>query len=660
MSNEKPKAVYEPGTLDEIRKNIGAIDPEEAKKLSKQLGGEVFREKSAPINTTALQSHNRTYAHKAVVGKSGAHLSEAYHDKKDSLQPTASSSANDHKKHLPKITQQTNTLLNKLMQSSHYNMKSDFGFLNFIKLFQKNGTEKVSSYFINTILQRSIEHMDTFIEGIESLLKIAPETYKFQIKKNHELKFQFLNAVSSWSTKDLKSEYIKIKNKQNVLVEDLIDIISSIYKMVICIAYISDKAKTDIMKEFYKEFLDYKKENKRKISTVTKIILTEWLYIDNNITKGFYPLLLRMIGGEFSDLQTFFNHRISEILKFLGLSKYSLVLPKKITKQAKENKNTEKDTLNQDPQKKDQLVEQGLKLLDRIFPEAGFLNLDKFPDLYPYFQPLYKFKNGMVLLSPKNPLHITIILIRILEDFFQGCRKIKFEYESDDKTNDKLSKALDEWSFYRELLFEKDYCDYLTTLANELYTDVEFEKSQYGKKLLTTLLWLAKYNFLPKLKFDQLLLERPENMQRYLPLSLRISFLKNIFTIFTLNITKSQKTKGKVSGIKNPWDRYDFGLPNPVSKRLDVLLGAKKIDTETSATNACLIKYTLCIISVLNWWINGATSPVYKSKANPEDILRCSSETGEPEFSIPVKDNQDTLFAETIKSQLSQTEENCD
>ena len=37
------------------------------------------------------------------------------------------------------------------------------------------------------------------------------------------------------------------------------------------------------------------------------------------------------------------------------------------------------------------MVKTGLKLLDQMFPEAGFLKIEELPDMYPYFEPLYEF-----------------------------------------------------------------------------------------------------------------------------------------------------------------------------------------------------------------------------------------------------------------------------
>ncbi|MDY2843050.1 MAG: hypothetical protein SOT81_03580 [Treponema sp.] len=101
-----------------------------------------------------------------------------------------------------------------------------------------------------------------------------------------------------------------------------------------------------------------------------------------------------------------------------------------------------------------------------------------------------------------------------------------------------------------------------------------------------------------------------------------------------------------VFGMSNPWEKYRFDIANPVSKRMDVLLGAKK-QTDSAATNANLIKYALCVIAVLDWWINDQKSPAYSSDSTK--IYRINANDGGPAFSAPERTDQNKLFADRVK-----------
>lgn len=162
------------------------------------------------------------------------------------------------------------------------------------------------------------------------------------------------------------------------------------------------------------------------------------------------------------------------------------------------------------------------------------------------------------------------------------------------------------------------------------------------------MLWQTKYNFLPYFEFEQLLLEKPKNDSQYRPMCIRVGFLLKFFTTLSRNIDAA-KGQGTVMGIQNPWDKYQFDIPNVVSKRMDVLLGAKKM-TDSAATNANLIKYSLMVVAVLDWWVNNPSSPAYST--DPNKIYRINREDGAPEFSVPTRTDQNKLFADRVRQTI--------
>ena len=208
--------------------------------------------------------------------------------------------------------------------------------------------------------------------------------------------------------------------------------------------------------------------------------------------------------------------------------------------------------------------------------------------------------------------------------------------------------VLDDWSAYREQVFEKLYCDPLNELVNQIYSQDDFENSHFGKKLMTSLLWQVNYHFMPSFKFEQLLLERPSDESKLVPLYYRTDFARKYFTEAVSQCDAMSKSRGTVQAVENPWEHYKFDIPNEISKRLDVLLGAQNKGPNTNANNANLLKYTLCIIAVLDWWINNPDSPAYSTV--PTHIFRISEEDGKPKFSVPERNDQNQLFAEQIRA----------
>lgn len=628
-------ADWEPGTLDKTRRNIGEIDATEAATMAKKLGGQNLYERT-------------TSGGNGQPNKAGRIMREMTPSTPKPVQKAPVIAAKKHiREELPVVSKKLNAAIDKLMMSPEYKIKPNYGIFNFVRTLQKNGTEKILPDFTKYTIAQAIEHMEAFITVIKTLIQIAPATYKAKIVNGTEAKFKFLRMIAAWGMAGIKTEYVTIKSLQEpILTCDLTGLIRAFYTPLVTVYFYGTNKIPKVIKEIYNDEIAYPDAPKDKLSTMAKQAITEWLYIDTEIIKRFYPLLMRMCSDSFEPYPEFFSTKVAEILKFTGLHKFDLLLPDKPKEEEKEAKPKAAP-----PQKgvKDSTVVTGLKLLNQLFPQAGFDRLDEHPDLYPYFQPLYKFQEGFNVLSPENPLQVIMVLHHIIEDCLQGCRNIGFASSDNAKQgSDSIQDILNEWAAYREDSFERLYCEPLKDLTNSVYSQPDFEKSHIGKKTITSLLWQTTYHFLPNFKFDQLILERPSDESKYRPLFHRTDFLRKYLTIVINDCDAKVKSKGNVALIDNPWAHYEFGIQNEVSKRLDVLLGAQNKTATTNATNANLLKYTLCFVAVLDWWINNAGSPAYTT--DPMNIYRISNEDGKPLFSVPERSDQNKLFVDTVKA----------
>ena len=639
-------ADWEPGTLDKTRKNIGLIDEKEAATMAKKLGGQVMYERTTSSSGGSANQggHGQGRIIRSSDGGKGGSGGSA-----GSRPNTTYQAPRRHiREDLPQVSKKFNSAVDKLMMSAEYKIKPNYGIFNFIRTLQKNGTEKVLPEFYQYKMKKDIEHMESFITVIKTLIQIAPATYKSKIVNAGDVKFKFLRMIASWGMAGIKAEYATLENAPGpILVCDLIQYTKAIYKPIITIYYYGNNKIPKLIKEIYNDQVAYPDSPKDKLSTMAKQAITEWLYIDTEIIKKMYPLIMRMCSDTFEPYPDFFSVKVADVLKFTGLHKFDLLLPDKPKEEQKEAPKPK----SAPPQKgiKDQTVITGLKLLNQMFPQAGFDKLDEHPDMYPYFQPLYKFNDGFNLLSPENPVQVIMVLQRIIEDCFQGCRNIKFNNtESVKEGADTITSVMDDWSAYREDNFERLYCEPLLDLANSVYSQPDFDKSHIGKRTITSLLWQVTYHFMPNFKFDQLILEHPSDESKYRPLFHRTDYARKYLTLVINECDKQASGKGPVGMIENPWEHYKFGIQNEVSKRLDVLLGAQNKTANTNANNANLLKYTLCFISVLDWWINNPGSPAYTT--DPMHIYRISPSDGKPLFTVPLRNDQNKLFIEAIKA----------
>lgn len=665
---KRPARTLEPGTIERTRKNIGPVDDKEAIAMQKVLGGEVLKERTIPVDTSNLPNHKK---HQDVVIKASGFSASDISDKSSKLtastniksMPTQTFNTSNVKKKkteedLPALTARDLKLMDKLMMSPLYEIKPNYGFFNFIFRMNSKNKEKVSKNFGEYIIKRHVEHLQAFTSTIKTFIQISPDSYKSKIATETDLKFKFLRTVGKWTMRDIKVLSLEIQNEaDNLTVSMLIPFVRAVYKEVLTIYYIGEQQIPLLIKEIYADITSYPDADRNKIQVLAKQGITEWIYIYNQVIKGMYPLLMRMCATEYVEFPKFFTAQIAQILQFLNITKFDLLLPERKKKVDEKKKVEEKKKLEESQRHiagvKDNLVLTGIKILEQLFPDAGFNHLETHPDLYPYFQPIYNFADGFNVLDPQNPLQVTVVLIRIIEDFFQGCRNINFNIKADEKLaniGDDINNAMSDWAFYHEELFDKKLGDYLRTYVNSIYSSSDYASTQYGKENLNNILWRTKYFFLPNYQFSAPILQKPSNDSKYRPLYARTDYIRTVFSSLVRRIDENAASKKAVLGVLNPWERYNFDLPNSISTRLDVLLGAKRSDSTTAATNANLIKYTLCVVSVLDWWINNPTSPAYTGES--EKIYRVSQKDGQPQFSVPVRSDQKKLFAESIKKQI--------
>lgn len=666
-SNKGTTRAFEPGTFERTRKNIGPLDETERMEMAQKIGGEILPEKSIPVDPAKMPKKKNA----TVIARATGHSSSDVSARSGNLSATSGvstakktpSNSEILKKtddDLPATTAKDLKLMNKLMMDEEYQIKADRGFLNFFYNLSAKNKEKLSKDYGSLKVKKQVEHLQAFITTIKTFIQLSPDTYKANIATESDLKFKFLRTVGKWNLKTIRPIAVEIEQLSNDLtVPMMIPYVKAIYHEIITVYYIGEQQIPAIIKEIFADLCKFPNLDKSYLQSLAKEGITEWLYVYNQIIKGLYPLLMRMCSQVYVDFPEFFTKQIGQILQFLGLSKFDLLLPEKKKKSDEEIQKEEEEARKKAeekkhvPGKKDELVNMGLKLLEQLFPEAGFSNLESHPDMFPYFQPIYKFNDGFNMLSPSNGLQVTIVLVKILDDLFHGCRNVNFNIKADEKLgmiDDSIASVMSDWGFYIEDLFYKKIGDYLRSFMNSFYSQSDYPTTNYGKENINNILWREKLYFLPNLRFNSLTLNKPRNDSKYEPLYNRSDYIRTVFTVLGRRIDENAASKKPVLGILNPWDRYVFDIPNIVSKRLDVLLGAKKDDQHTAATNANLIKYTLCVSAVLDWWINNNSSPAYTTDAL--NFYRVSPD-GAPEFSAEIRSDQNQLFVNAIKKAVA-------
>lgn len=658
---------FAPGTFERTRKNIGPIDADEAKEMAMKIGGEILPERAPEPDPATIARRNRS---DRVIVRASGQTSSDISSRSAALSPSIATTGSTKsmtteilKKtdaDLPAVTAKDLKLMNKLMMSEEYGIKPNYGVFNFIFNLSAKNKEKVVKDLGDYKVRKQVEHLQAFITTMKTFIQLSPDVYKAKIATESDLKFKFLRTVGKWNLKTIRPLAADMEEIADQLtIPMMIPYVKAVYHELITVYYIGEQQIPAMIKEIYTDLTEFPNMDKGHLQDMAKEGITEWLYIYNQILKGMYPLLMRMCSSTYVEFPAFFTKQIAQILQFVGLSKYDLLLPEKKKKSEEEIKKEEEEARKKAeenrhvPGKRNEIVDTGLKLLEQLFPEAGFSHLDTHPDMFTYFQPLYKFNEGFNMLSPENGTQVAMVLVKILDDLFHGCRNINFNLKADEKLGmlqDSMSNVMADWGFYLEDLFYKKLGDYLRNFMNSLYSQADYPTTNYGKENINNILWREKFYFLPNLQFNAPTLTKPRNDSKYEPLYNRTDYIRTVFTVLARRIDENAGSKKPVLGVMNPWDRYVFDIPNVVSKRLDVLLGAKKDDRTTAATNANLIKYTLCIVAVLDWWINNPDTPAYTTDS--ADFYRKAAD-GSPEFSAEVRDDQNQLFAEAVKKAVA-------
>lgn len=666
-TSKRPQAKYAPGELQKTRQNLGQLELEEAAFMMKRLGGEIGIEKSEEITEDTLKKVRaarkfipaRQKTNRASGAKSVELRSDSGRSSDEQIFTGSGSSFLPEKKYrLPVLTSKNRQLFDKIMTSEEYGIRPAPGFLAMLFSFGRGGSERISDSFIKNNLAAHIRHIDSFVESVQALISSAPASYQNKISKEDEFSFRALNIINNWDTLTLRAEFGELKKKKSsVMIEDMVPFVRELYRPLVKLYFLGEMQMTRIIKTLYSKTAEVETDQAKKTRNLdhARQAASEWLYIFGQVIKGLYPLLMRMCSSEYEVYPDFFTKYISDIMPFLEITKYDIVLPKKKKKEEKTVENKE-ETEKKVPEKektaegqasaespvRQNLILQSLDILEKLFPEAGFTSLAENPDMYPYFQPLYSFPEGFNLLSPQNPLHVTIILLRIIEDFFQGCRHIPMVRTDDGKNpaeHDNLQKIFADWTQYREVLFDKVMVPGLKECVNQAYTQSDFHNSRYGKRAISNWLWQEKYYFHPHLAFEISFIERPRMESDYVSLSERVRGLVRLFSDMVRTADSAESSTSFNLG-----GSYNFDVENSISFRLNLLLGGGK---SKGRTNLNLLKYTLCALRVLDWWINDKDSLAYKSSATIP--YRTAEGSSRPLLSVQLRNDQRDAFLRNLR-----------
>ena len=689
MAKKKNNAIYAPGELSRVRDKLGVKDDDEAKRMAQLLGGEVGTERDSEDDKKKNDKYDSSGGKKRrridlapedeLIGESRAKRSGPYPGDDPSVPA--------------RLSYRERVKIDQYASQVVFEIKNSLQVLTSIFSFFKEPVDYVNSRFVITHLNEFYNKIERLVNSTRSLFPKSNKKRDTQLKRASLFVYKVLDTLRGWDIETLAKNISELQaHPRSVTVHDFSDVLKGIYKPI----FILDELNIDNIKAAFKLiykilYIESPMEAKDKYQEIIRNIIASFIDIRKNVCFCMYPLLMKLISDRYIVYERFFIERRRRFIAFLNVKETDQLNPVDLNPQQIESidvdalqknaseeeavKNeegiTEEDgelseegkEVPEDPKAaalrakqeaeraERKAMEQGRTAMEVLFPKAGWDKLEEFPDFYPYFANVYNLKHGYELISPKDPLQYVCVLLHILDDLFIGLRYVNFNVITGADGNsvnvsDELAEILNNWRSYIEDSFSRDYLPRLSEYCRMLENSKDSRLSPYAKKTLNELNWIKRLYFLPYYKFESIG-PPPFPKSDIISIYNEVRKLRKYLTAFALGVEQGVRAGGAAAkapcrGINNPWAPYNFQVPNPVSRRLDMMLAPEK------RMNATLIFFSLSAVTVLDYIVNNENSWVYYEKGGP--LFRSVNNEGiVPLFGVDNKLDADKIFKESLK-----------
>ena len=684
--DNKPKAIYQPGELDKVRKKLGVVDETEAKRMAQILGGEVGTEKDMPPPKFSSGSRRKTVEmavpgrHRSRPGRMVEVLDaeETFFGSKALAKMKAD--PNDDPAILLRTSYGERVKMDRYASQFEYEIKNSIQVLVSIFSFVGEPADHVNPRFVSHRMNDYYAKVEQLVTSTRSLLPRNNARRSERLKKASPFVFSILENIRYWNIERIGSDLAKIQSHpRSVRVSEFADILRAIYKPL----FILEKLDMDIhikgaYKLLYKLILiEHPMESKEKNQDLIRIALSSFADIRREVHYGMYPLLMKLISDRWFPYEKLFIQRHRRFMAFISAVEDDQLMPLAMNPEQAENGNLE--ALRDDIMKEEQGEEEkedpndpkviarkqqeaaeaaerkavghSVGALETLFPGAGWSKLAEYPDLYPYFAGIFELRHGYELIAPNDPLQQIAILMHIMENICVGLRYASFGVVTGSdgnstSVNEVIGGIISNWQQYIDECYIKEYLPRLSDYCRLLEHSSDSKNSVFGKKNLNELRWIKRLYFLPYFKFEAIG-PPPFKSQEATVIYTHTRVLRKYLTLVAAGIEQGNRiggaaAKAPCNGIDNPWAQYHFELPNPVSKRLDALLAPNK------RNNAVLVFFALSTITILDNLINSESSWAY----NNDSVCLYRSLNGDgstPLFGVDEKIDADQLFRNSLK-----------
>ncbi|MDR2305519.1 MAG: hypothetical protein LBE10_13165 [Treponema sp.] len=705
------KAIYAPGELARVRGKLG-VDESEAKRMARILGGEVGYERTEEqVKPRPRRVRHETV--EVVVGNKGGKSRgddrnrprrttelPADETRAQAKQSRKRESNSDDDPAVPVRSNYFDRLrMDRFAGQPEFDIKSAGQVLSSMLAVFGEVPDYVSPLFTNKRFPEYYKRIEQLVTCTRTLFPRNNMKRNEKLRRTSPFVYAVLDTIRYWNIEKIASDFSKIQSHpRNAKMIEFADILRAIYRPLFVLELLDIEAHLKgAYKLLYKLlYIENPMDAKEKYQDLIRNSLVSFGNIRREIHYLLYPMLLKLLSNRYISYERFFVERKNRFLAFIGAQETDRIDPASMTSSGEidgdekaeemeevseaegnetaqnlEEGESEEDEDPDDPKvierkaKKKALeaekkaLNRGIATLEALFPRAGWDRLSSFPDLYPYFTDMLSLKKGYELIAPTDPLQQVVILLRVLEELFFALRYVTFGVIAGVdgqpvKVEEYLNPIINNWRNYIDQSFVKVYLPRLTEYCNILENTADSRNSNYVKRLINELHWAKRIYFLPHYKFESIMTS-PFQKNAINPLYPEIRILRKYLTAVAAGIEQGNRQGGAEAmapcdGIDNPWEPYNFEVPNPLSRRLDALLALRK------RNNAALIFFTLSVSTVLDHLVNNETSWAYESRPGP--LFRSLNGEGNmPLFGVDTKIDADVIFKQEIRKKAKQTDD---
>ena len=689
------KAIYAPGELGRVREKLGVTDDAEAKRMAQLLGGQVGTERNPETDESRGKTTRRETVDVAVIGKSKRRridLVPPEDEKSGSSKKQSGPYPGDDPSIPLKLGYVERIKMDQYAGQITFEIKSPLQVLKSTFSFFSTPVDYVNSRFVTIRMNEYYNKLERLVTDTRNLFPRNNKKRNFQLKRASPFVYKILDILRGWNIEQIAQNISQLQSHpRSVKVSDFTEVLRGIYKPLFLLDDLNTENIKTAFKLIYKIlYIESPMDAKDRYQTIIRNIIISLNDIRRSVQFGLFPLLLKLISDRFIVYERIFIERRRRFIAFLNIAETDQLNSEELNHLqidaidvealnqdvSEEEMNAEvslpleesellreiEEDLN-DPemlerQAKEEVekaqqksMDQGKNALETLFPKAGWDKLDEFPDLYPYFAKTYNLKNGYELIARTDPLQQVAVLLHILDDLFIGMRSVNFgsvtTSEGDQiKISDEIGETFNNWRSYIQDGFSRNYLPRLMDYCRMIENSSDARLTPFAKKITNELHWLKRLYFLPYYKFDSIG-PPPFSKNDVVPIYSEIRKLRLNLTAIAKGIEAGVRAGGAANkspcaGINNPWEAYNFQVPNPISKRMDLMFPPEK------RMNATLIFFSLSAITVLDHIVNNEASWSYGNR--PGVLFRSLKEEGiTPLFGVDSKIDADTLFKESLK-----------